>query len=204
MISKPLKNRTLPLAFAMAVGLAALAGAVPARADHDHQGGGASHAPAKPTSKPMSKPASKAAAMVDVQGAWVRATVPGQSGTGGFMSLRSQAGPLQLVGFSTPVAGTAELHEMAMDGAVMRMRPVDGLDLPAGQVVELKPGGHHLMLMSLKRPLVAGSSLPLVLKFKTPEGRLLELKVAVPVLSAAPAGGAAAPAHEHHDHDHTH
>ena len=131
-----------------------------------------------------------------VQGAWVRATVPGQSGTGGFMSLRSHTA-LQLVGFSTPVAGAAELHEMAMDGNVMRMRPVDGLELPAGQSVELKPGGHHLMLMALKRPLTAGSSVPLVLRFKAPDGKLLEQKMAVPVRAAAPTGTSALPAHDH-------
>ena len=141
-------------------------------------------------------------AQVTVKDAWIRATVPGQSGTGGFMALRSTQGPLALVGFSTPVAGTAELHEMAMQGEVMRMRPVSGLDLPAGQVVELKPGGHHLMLMDLKKPLVAGTSVPLVLKLKTPEGRTVDQRVNVPVRTAAPQA-LATPA-EAHDHDHAH
>ncbi|MFY9476643.1 MAG: copper chaperone PCu(A)C [Aquabacterium sp.] len=181
MIPKLLNKRVQPWVLAMAAGLSAAVCTAPARADHDHAGG-ESHAPAAKATT------AKPAAFVDVQGAWVRATVPGQSGTGGFMSLRSPTAALQLVGFSTPVAGTAELHEMTMDGNVMRMRPVDGLDLPAGQTVELKPGGHHLMLMALKRPLTAGSTVPLVLRFKTPDGKLLEQKVAVPVRSAAPAG----------------
>jgi copper(I)-binding protein len=153
------------------------------------------------------KPAAQGA-LVEVSGPWVRATVPGQSGTGGFMSLRAKSGPLQLVGFTTPVADSAELHEMAMDGAVMRMRPVDAVDLPLGQAVELKPGGHHLMLMGLKKPLKAGSSLPLVLKLKTPDGRLLEQHLSVPVRTAAPAAAptaSTAGAHDgHHDHDHAH
>jgi hypothetical protein len=197
MTPKLLNKRTQPWVLAMAVGLAAAVCAAPARADHD-LAVGESHgaAPAIKTTTAKAKEA-KPAAFVDVQGAWVRATVPGQSGTGGFMSLRSPAAALQLVGFSTPVAGTAELHEMAMDGNVMRMRPVEGLDLPAGQTVELKPGGHHLMLMALKRPLTAGSTVPLVLRFKAPDGKLLEQKVAVPVRAAAPTGTSAPPAHDH-------
>ena len=195
MIPKLLNKRVQPWVLAVAAGLAAAVCAAPARADHDHAAGESSHAPAPKTTTAKAKEA-KPATFVDVQGAWVRATVPGQSGTGGFMSLRSHTA-LQLVGFSTPVAGAAELHEMAMDGNVMRMRPVDGLELPAGQSVELKPGGHHLMLMALKRPLTAGSSVPLVLRFKTPDGKLLEQKVAVPVRSAAPAGVPAAQVHDH-------
>ena len=195
MIPKLLNQRMQPWVLAMAAGLAAAVCVAPARADHDHAAG-ESHGSATATKATTTKGA-KPAAFVDVQGAWLRATVPGQSGTGGFMSLRSPAAALQLVGFSTPVAGTAELHEMAMDGNVMRMRPVDGLDLPAGQTVELKPGGHHLMLMALKRPLTAGSTVPLVLRFKTPDGKLLEQKVAVPVRAAAPTGTAATSAHSH-------
>ena len=74
--------------------------------------------------------------------------------------------------------------------------------MPAGQVVELKPGGHHLMLMDLKKPLVAGTSVPLVLKLKTPEGRTVDQRVNVPVRTAAPQA-LATPA-EAHDHDHAH
>jgi copper(I)-binding protein len=195
MIPKLLNKRVQPWVLAAAAGLAAAVCAAPARADHDHAAGESSHGPAAKATTSKAKEA-KPAAFVEVQGAWVRATVPGQSGTGGFMSLRSHTA-LQLVGFSTPVAGTAELHEMAMDGNVMRMRPVDGLELPAGQSVELKPGGHHLMLMALKRPLTAGSTVPLVLRFKAPDGKLLEQKMAVPVRAAAPTGTSALPAHDH-------
>lgn len=179
------------------VGTAALLAPGTALADHQHPGTASTHGSAKPVVKTKAQ-----VAAVEVSGAWVRATVPGQSGTGGFMSLRSKDGPLQLVGFSTPVAGSAELHEMAMDGNVMRMRPVASLDLPAGQAVELKPGGHHLMLMSLKTPLKAGASVPVVLQLKTPEGRVLEQRVSVPVRSAAPVGAPADDAHEHDHHDH--
>ena len=64
---------------------------------------------------------------------------------------------MQLVGVTTPVAGTAEVHEMKMEGDVMRMRPVPKVDLPAGRTVEFKPGGYHLMLMDLKQALKPGS-----------------------------------------------
>lgn len=148
-----------------------------------------------------------AAPAVTVTDAWVRATVPGQSGTGGFMKLTAQGQSLTLQGFSSPAAGTAELHEMAMDGDVMRMRPVASLPLPQGQTVELKPGGHHLMLMGLTAPLKAGTQVPVRLIYKDAKGQTVEQAVKLPVLSSAPAGkpGAkpeAPSGHEHHHHDH--
>ncbi len=127
-----------------------------------------------------------------VEGAWVRSSVPGQQGTGAFMKLTSRQA-MQLVGVSTPVAGTAEVHEMKMQGDIMRMRQVAGVDLPAGQTVEFKPGGYHLMLMDLKQTLKPGTSVPLTLVFRDAQGteRKLELKVAV--ATQAPAAAAAAP-----------
>ena len=89
---------------------------------------------------------------VDVQGAWARATVLGQKATGAFMKLTAKDGA-KLVGAASPVAGVTEVHEMKMEGDVMRMRAIPGLDLPAGKTVELKPGGYHVMLMDLKAPL---------------------------------------------------
>jgi copper(I)-binding protein len=69
------------------------------------------------------------------------------------MSITAKDGA-RLVGASSPVAGVAEVHEMKMDGDVMKMRAVEGgLELPAGKTVELKPGGYHVMLMDLKAPL---------------------------------------------------
>lgn len=148
------------------------------------------------------KPAPRQVLVAD---AWVRATVPGQSGTGGFMTLTAREAGLSLSGFSSSVAETAELHEMALDGDVMRMRPVDGLPLPLGQKVALKPGGHHLMLIGLKQPLKAGSTVPLVLRFQAPNGKLLEQKVVVPVRAAAPSSPGATSHDDHHEHhDHAH
>jgi copper(I)-binding protein len=90
-----------------------------------------------------------AQAQVSVKDAWVRATVPQQKATGAFMQLQS-AQDAKLVSAQSPVAGVVEVHEMAMDGGVMRMRAVPNLDLPAGKAIDLKPGGYHVMLMDLK------------------------------------------------------
>ncbi|MDN4591172.1 hypothetical protein DBA29_22060 [Xenophilus aerolatus] len=134
-------------------------------------------------------------APVDASGAWVRAAVPGQSGTGGFMKLAAGV-PLKLVGVATPAAGVAEVHEMKMEGDTMKMRAVPALELPARQIVELKPGGYHLMLMDLKQPIAAGNVIPLTLTFEDATGAKSTLLVRAPV-QAAPTGAAAGGAHKH-------
>lgn len=131
-----------------------------------------------------------------VEGAWVRAAVPGQQGTGAFMKLTAPRAT-QLVGVATPVAGTAEVHEMKMEGDVMRMRAVPRLDLPAGQTVELKPGGFHLMLMDLKGPVTAGSTVPVTLVFRDASGAESRLELQVPVATRAPGAASSAPAAAH-------
>ncbi|MFT3779233.1 MAG: copper chaperone PCu(A)C [Ottowia sp.] len=133
---------------------------------------------------------------VKVESAWARATVPGQQGTGAFMTLTAPEGA-RLVGASTPAAGVAEVHEMAMQGDVMKMRAVPALDLPAGQPVELRPGGHHLMLMDLRAPLMPGSTVPLTLVLRDARGAEVRQEVRVPVRAAAQPAPGAASAHEH-------
>lgn len=130
-------------------------------------------------------------APVQVSDGWVRAAVPGQSGTGAFMKLTAPNGAT-LVGVSTPAAGVAEVHEMKMEGDVMKMRAVPGaLELPAHQTVELKPGGYHIMLMELKQPLAAGATVPLTLHLKDDKGAPVDMGLQVPVMSVAPTGGQA-------------
>lgn len=153
---------------------------------------------------PSMSPAASAPAMagpVTVEGAWVRATVKGQTATGGFMTLRARQN-LTLVGLRSPQAPHAELHEMAMDGDIMRMRAVETLPLPAGKDVALRPGGHHLMLMGLTAPLGAGQLVTLELLLKDEQGKALVQTIQVPVGSAAPARGRdamdAMPGHHHH------
>lgn len=135
-------------------------------------------------------------AAVKVDGAWARATVQGQKGTGAFMSLTARDGA-QLIGVSSPVAGVAEVHEMKMDGDVMKMRAVPSLDLPAGKKVELKPGGYHVMLMDLKAPLAKDSTVPVTLLFKDAKGVESKLELKLPVATAAPGAAGATAEHKH-------
>ena len=133
---------------------------------------------------------------VEVKNAWARATVQGQKATGAFMQITAPAATT-LIGVSTPVAGMAEIHEMKMDGDVMRMRPLPkGLELPAGKAVQLKPGGYHLMLMELKLPLQKDTTIPITLTLRDSKGVQSTQDLRVPVLSAAPAGQA--------EHQHKH
>jgi copper(I)-binding protein len=122
---------------------------------------------------------------VEVKDAWARATVQGQMATGAFMKLTAKKGT-RLVSASSPVAGVTEVHEMTMDNNVMKMRPIAGLDLPAGKAVELKPGGYHLMLMDLKAPLQKDTTIPMTLVFKDAKGVETKTEFKVPVNSAAP------------------
>jgi periplasmic copper chaperone A len=130
--------------------------------------------------------AAVAAPPVDIQGAWARATVPGQKATGAFMTLTASEGA-KLVGVESAVAGVAEVHEMTMEGNIMRMRAVQGgLDLPAGKAVELKPGGYHVMLMDLKAPVAKGATVPMTLVFRDAKGVESKVELQVPVAIAPP------------------
>lgn len=129
---------------------------------------------------------------VTVQDAWARSTVPGQKATGAFMKLTAQQGA-RLVAASSPVAGVTEVHEMRMEGDVMRMRAIAGLDLPAGQTVELRPGGYHVMLLDLKTALRKDSSIPLTLVFRDARGVESRQEVLLPVLNMAPLPSAQGP-----------
>lgn len=101
-------------------------------------------------------------AQVSVQNPWVRATVPQQQATGAFFNITS-AQAARLVQVQSPVSDLVEIHEMQMQGNVMKMRAVSGVDLPAGKAVEFKPGGYHVMLLNLKQQAKEGSAVPLTL-----------------------------------------
>jgi len=123
---------------------------------------------------------------VEVKDAWVRTTVPGQRATGAFMKITAKEGS-KLVSATSPAAGVAEVHEMKMEGDVMKMRAVQGgLDLPAGKTVELKPGGFHIMLMDLNAALPKDSTVPLTLVFKDAKGVESKVDLKVPVSTLAP------------------
>jgi copper(I)-binding protein len=122
-----------------------------------------------------------AGAQTAVKDAWVRATVPQQKATGLFATITSPAGA-RLVGASSPVAGVVEVHEMAMEGTTMKMRALkDGLELPAGKAVELKPGGYHVMLLDLKQTLKAGDTVPVTLTIEGADKKRETLQLQAPV-----------------------
>jgi len=102
---------------------------------------------------------------VEVDNAWARAT-PGKAETGAAYVTLKAASADRLIGAATPVAKKAELHTMTMEDGVMKMRPLTGIDLPAGQAVTLKPGAMHIMLLGLTAPLHAGQSFPVTLQFE--------------------------------------
>jgi periplasmic copper chaperone A len=130
-------------------------------------------------------------AQTTVTDPWVRSTVAPQKATGLYLLLTSAQGG-RLVSASSPLAGVVEIHEMKMEGDVMRMRAITDLALPAGQAVALKPGGHHVMLMDLKQPLKPGDSVPVTLVVEGADKKRETLEIRAAVRGAAPAA-----AHEH-------
>ena len=132
--------------------------------------------------------AARAQDTITVEAPWTRAA--GQGGQGaGFVTIRNAGAADRLLSASTPAAGRTELHTMLRDGDIMRMRQVDAIAVPANGAVTLAPGGLHIMLIGLTRPLAVGESVPLTLVFERAGTVTLNLAV-------QPAG-ARAPAHAH-------
>ena len=126
---------------------------------------------------------------ITVADGWVRATVQGQKATGAFMKITAKE-PGKLIAGSSPVAGVVEVHEMKMEKDVMKMAALpNGLDLPAGQTVELRPGGYHIMLMDLKAPLAADSTVPVTLVFQDAKGKQTKQEFKLPVKAMMGGGG---------------
>ena len=117
-----------------------------------------------------------AAESVTTANAWVRATVPGQSVAGAYLDITASA-PAALIAAESPVAGKTELHSMSMDGGVMKMRPVEKIELPAKQTVSLKPGAYHVMLIDIRRELKAGERVALKLVVQDAKGVKSTLQV---------------------------
>ncbi len=100
--------------------------------------------------------------------AWTRATPGGAKVGGGYLTIENKgSAPDRLIGGSAEVAGKVEVHEMATEGGVMKMRPVEkGLTIEPGKSVKLAPGGYHLMMLDLKSPLKQGEKVPVTLDFE--------------------------------------
>ena len=137
---------------------------------------------------------------VTISNSWVRATVQGQKATGAFMTVTSKENS-KLIAVSSPIASIVEIHDMKMDKDVMKMSALpNGLDLPAGKAVDLKPGGFHIMLMDLKLPLNKDVAVPLTLTFQDSSGKKSQQVVQVPVSVQPPSGQGMN--HQHGDHKH--
>lgn len=156
----------------------------------------AAEAPAA-AATPASAPAASASAGIAITNASARATPDGAVVAGGYLTIANAGAEAdRLVSAASPRAGRMELHEMAMDGGMMTMRPVTGIDVPAGGTVELKPGGLHLMFMDIPAPFKAGETIPVTLTFE--KAGAVEATLTV----ADVAAGAGHDHGEGHDHGH--
>lgn len=133
---------------------------------------------------------------------WARATPGGAKVGGAYLQLKAGTGTNdRLVAAKSPVAGAVEIHDHIDEGGIMKMRRVDGIAVPDGQTVTLKPGGYHLMLMDLKQPLKQGGKLPLTLVFEKAGEVAVEATIA-PIGAMGPAGDKGAPAKASGGHKH--
>ena len=117
---------------------------------------------------------------------WARATPPTAPTGGGYLSVKNTGTePDRLVSASSPAAGAVQVHDMKMDGNVMRMRELDGpLEIKPGETVTLATGGMHLMMMGLKEPLKQGERVPLTLVFE--KAGKIDVELAVEAMGATP------------------
>ena len=137
---------------------------------------------------------SASAHSISISKAWVRPTVPGQTVAGAYFDITAKQNA-RLVAARSPVSPNVQIHWMQMDGDVMRMREVNALELPKNKTVSLKPGGYHLMLMELKKPIQAGETGPLTLVSET-KGKRQTVRVNAP--AQAPSASSDATDHVHH------
>jgi periplasmic copper chaperone A len=119
---------------------------------------------------------------ISIDHPYARATLPGQPTGGAYLRFENRGPSDRLIAVQADVARSVELHEMKMDGDVMRMRQLDAIDVPSNKAVVLKPGGLHLMLIGLKAPLKEGDRFPMTLKFE----KAGEVKVEVTVDAVKP------------------
>ncbi|MBC7944774.1 MAG: copper chaperone PCu(A)C [Burkholderiales bacterium] len=112
--------------------------------------------------------------VVTVTDAWVRATAPGQTVTGAFLEISSPV-RVRIVGVESEIAESAEIHLSAMDNGVMKMREVEKIEVPANQALRFAPGGYHIMLIDLKKPLARGDKVPLAIKLERADKTRIEV-----------------------------
>ncbi|WP_105438162.1 copper chaperone PCu(A)C [Neorhizobium sp. T25_13] len=123
---------------------------------------------------------------LEITSAFTKAMLPGQPVGGGYLTIKNNGkSDDMLVSVSSPASGTVEMHEMAMQGEVMKMRKLDtGIAIPAGKTVELTPGGLHLMFIKVKEPFKQGGKVPVTLTFE----KAGKVDITLPVEAAGPGG----------------
>ncbi len=127
---------------------------------------------------------SAVAQSIEVRDAWIRGTVPAQKATGAFMEITGKSA-VRLLRVDSPVAASVEIHNMTMQNGVMKMFPVDGIDVSAGKTVKLAPGGYHVMMMGLKQQMKPGDRVPLTLTFELADKKRESLVLSVEVRDLA-------------------
>ena len=137
------------------------------------------------------------AADIEVSGGWIRASAPGQDQGGADLSILSKQSAT-LVGASSPVCKTVQLHTMTNENGMMRMREVKAIELPAGKRVNLRESGYHLMLMGLKAPLKEGDTVPLTLSINVGNQGVIKVDATAEVTSLTATGATM------HDDEHMH
>lgn len=121
---------------------------------------------------------------IAVTDAWARPTVAGQTSAAAYVTIANQGGPDRLMGVASNAAQEAALHTTLSEDGVSRMRPAEFVEIPADGTVKLAPGGTHIMLTGLAKPLVAGEAIELRLIFE----RSGEKRARATILNAAAAG----------------
>ena len=169
--------RLRPLRLALAAAVLALASAMTPQ-------------PAQAQTQPQPA-ASAPSGNVSVEHAWTRATVGAQRSTGAFFSLTASE-PMKLIGVESAAADIVEIHEMALVDNIMRMRQVDAIPLAAGERVDLKPGGYHVMLIDLRKPVQVGDTIALTLLLEDPRGQRQTVVVDARARPLTDTGGPAA------------
>jgi periplasmic copper chaperone A len=107
---------------------------------------------------------------------WAKTTVPGGSVSAAYMHIKS-AKPLKLVKAESNAAQTVEIHDMKINNGVMEMKAIEAVEIPANKLVDLKPGGMHVMLIKLSKPIIKGDSVPLTLTFETADKKTFTRQV---------------------------
>jgi len=122
---------------------------------------------------------------IEIKNQWARASNDGQDVSAAYMTIVSNE-DTSLITIDSDVADVIEIHSMSMENGVMKMRMLDTLDLTAGKPTKLSPGGFHLMLFDLKKPLTAGKEAHFTLHFKNKAGQEKTISVTSPIKAEAP------------------